>query len=276
MCVDCGGYLIKKCCFILNFCCYTSQKMARARTTKGRTRRTFRQTRISFSVVKQRVSKKVQALEKAKNKVLKLPAPSDEPSDAQGVEVVEKIGDLDLHESGQWEKAGLTVLWSGGLFTREPAGGLSVPSLKLLLVRYSLPHALTHADLSLCTGSCRVLWPTLKKRPTATRRWKQTLGSGGRSGGFTWSGAGLCVQDRGRRRARTPLAAAASTSFGPRLTSASQCMNVLVPGAACGPKKVQPTGTGSPPSVHMEGQRHKPTDWTPSCRWLVLSTGRSC
>lgn len=122
--------------------------MARARTTKGRTRRTFRQTRISFSVVKQRVSKKVQALEKARNKVLKLPAPSDEPSDAQGVAwFVEKIGDLDLHESGQWEKAGLTVLWSGGLFTREPAGGLSVPSLKLLLVRYSLPHALAHADL---------------------------------------------------------------------------------------------------------------------------------
>ena len=250
--------------------------MARTQSNTRRTSRTFRQTKISYPTIKRYRTKKVQALEKAQKRVLELPAPSDEPSDALDGEVVEKIGDLDLHESGQWEKAGLTVLWSGGLFTREPAGGLSVPSLKLLLVRYSLPHALTHADLSLCTGSCRVLWPTLKKRPTATRRWKQTRGGGGRSGGFTWSGAGLCVQDRGRRRARTALAAAASTSFGPRLTSASQCMNVLVPGAACGPKKVQPTGTGSPPSVHMKGQRHKPTDWTPSCRWLVLSTGRSC
>ena len=105
----------------------------------------------------------MQALEKAQKRVLELPAPSDEPSDALDGEIVEKIRDLDLHESGQWEKAALIVLWSSGLFTREPAGALSVPSLKLPLVRYSLPHALAHADLSLCTGSCRVLWPTLKK-----------------------------------------------------------------------------------------------------------------
>ena len=180
--------------------------------------------------------------------------------------------------NGNWNVdvvRGLIVGVAWGL-ALEPAGALSVPSSKLPLVRYPLPHALAHADLSLCTGSCRVLWPTLKKRPTATRRWKQTQGSGGRSGGFTLSGAELYVQGRGRRRARTPLAAAASTSFGPRLTSASQCMNVSVPGAACGPKKVLLTGTGSPPSVHMGDQRLKFTSWTPSCRWLVLLTGRSC
>jgi hypothetical protein len=97
----------------------------------------------------------MQALEKAQKRVLELPPPSDEPSDALDGEVVEKIGDLDLHESGQWEKAGLTVLWSGGVFTREPAGALSVPSLKLPLVWYSHPHALAHADPSLCTGCGR-------------------------------------------------------------------------------------------------------------------------
>ena len=183
MCVDCGDYLIKMYYYLIFV--VTSQKMARTRTTQRRTRRTYTQTKISFQVIKRYRTQKVQALEKAQKKVLELPAPSDEPSDALDGEVVEKIGDLDLHASGQWEKAGLTVLWSGGLFTREPAGALSVPSLKLPLVRYSLeslPHALAHADLSLtlCTGSCRVLWPTLKKRTTATRRWKQTRGSGGR------------------------------------------------------------------------------------------------
>ena len=49
--------------------------------------------------------------------MLELSAPSEEASDTLDGKVVEKIGDLGLHESGQWEKAGLTVLWSDGLFT---------------------------------------------------------------------------------------------------------------------------------------------------------------
>ena len=40
-------------------------------------------------------------------KVPELPAPSDALDLGQGGEVVEEIGDLDLHESGQWIKAGL-------------------------------------------------------------------------------------------------------------------------------------------------------------------------
>ena len=76
--------------------------MARTRTTQRRTRRTYTQTKISFQVIKRYRTKKVQALERAQRKVLELPALSDEPSDALDGEVIEKIGDLDLHESGQW------------------------------------------------------------------------------------------------------------------------------------------------------------------------------
>ena len=84
--------------------------MARTRTTQRRTRRTYTQTKISFQVIKRHRTQKVQALEKAQKRVLELPAPSDALDDALDGEVVEKIGDLDLHESSQWEKAGLTVL----------------------------------------------------------------------------------------------------------------------------------------------------------------------
>ena len=102
----------------MSFFVVTSQKMARTTRSTRRTRRTYRQTKIDFQVIKRYRTKKVQALEKAQKRVLELPALSDEPSDALDGDVVEKIGDLDLHESGQWEKTGLTVLWSGGLFTR--------------------------------------------------------------------------------------------------------------------------------------------------------------
>ena len=68
--------------------------MARTTRSTRRTRRTYiyRQTKIEFQVIKRYRTKKVQALEKAQNGVLELPAPSN----ALDGEVVEKIGDLDL------------------------------------------------------------------------------------------------------------------------------------------------------------------------------------
>ena len=74
--------------------------MARTRTTQRRTRRTYRQTKISYPIIKRYKTQKVQALEKAQERVLELPTPSDALDETLDGEVVEKIGDLDLHESG--------------------------------------------------------------------------------------------------------------------------------------------------------------------------------
>ena len=84
--------MIKK-CINISFYCYTSQKMARTRTTQRRTRRTYTQTKVSFQVIKRYRTQKVQALEKAQKRVLELPAPSDEPSEQsfQAVKCVSKM-----------------------------------------------------------------------------------------------------------------------------------------------------------------------------------------